>query len=146
MLQRSGIARSGLHRLDRRTAPAGCSTWPATPERMLPCRCRDRAPSSSRRRCDLVRPADRLLVLVNGAYGEAHSDDRSPNRDARWRSCAWPEGQPVEAEPVAEVLRRDPGLTHVALVHCETTTGLLNPLQEIAAVAAAEAATFCWTR
>ena len=85
----------------------------------------------------LVRPADRLLVLVNGAYGERIATiARRMGRAVE--ALRWPEDQPVEAERVAEVLRRDPGLTHVALVHCETTTGLLNPLQEIAAVAAAE--------
>jgi 2-aminoethylphosphonate-pyruvate transaminase len=85
----------------------------------------------------LVRPADRLLVLVNGAYGERIvTIARRMGRAVE--ALRWPEDQPVEAERVAEVLRRDPGLTHVALVHCETTTGLLNPLHEIAAVAAAE--------
>jgi 2-aminoethylphosphonate-pyruvate transaminase len=35
---------------------------------------------------------------------------------------------------IRETLRADPSITHVAVVHCETTTGILNPLSEIADV------------
>jgi 2-aminoethylphosphonate-pyruvate transaminase len=37
---------------------------------------------------------------------------------------------------VDEALARDPSITHVAQVHCETGAGILNPLPEIAAAAA----------
>jgi 2-aminoethylphosphonate-pyruvate transaminase len=36
-------------------------------------------------------------------------------------------------ESVAEALATDPAITDVVLIHCETTSGLLNPLPEIAA-------------
>jgi 2-aminoethylphosphonate-pyruvate transaminase len=79
----------------------------------------------------LVRPADRLLVLANGAYGERIAAIAGRlGRPAQ--VLRWPEDRPVEADRVAEALRADPALTHVALVHCETTTGLLNPLAEVA--------------
>ena len=42
-----------------------------------------------------------------------------------------------QPEAVASALAADTGLTHVVAVHCETTSGILNPLEEIAAVAAA---------
>jgi 2-aminoethylphosphonate-pyruvate transaminase len=44
-----------------------------------------------------------------------------------------PENQAIPPEAVARALAADPAITDVALVHCETTTGLLNPLAEIAA-------------
>jgi len=79
----------------------------------------------------LVRPTDKLLVLANGAYGERIA--AIAGRLGRpVEVLRWPENRPVEARRVAEALRADPGLTHVALVHCETTTGLLNPLAEVA--------------
>ena len=79
----------------------------------------------------LVRPTDKLLVLANGAYGERIA--AIAGRLGRpVEVLRWPEDRPVEARRVAEALRADPGLTHVALVHCETTTGLLNPLAEVA--------------
>ncbi|PVY70445.1 MULTISPECIES: 2-aminoethylphosphonate--pyruvate transaminase [Cupriavidus] len=43
-----------------------------------------------------------------------------------------PEDQPASAALVEEALRRDPSITHVAQVHCETGAGVLNPLQDIA--------------
>ncbi|MFC7475033.1 2-aminoethylphosphonate--pyruvate transaminase [Dankookia sp. GCM10030260] len=83
----------------------------------------------------LLRPADKLLVLVNGAYGERIAAiARRMGRAVE--ILRWPEDRPVEAARVAAALRADPGVTHVALVHCETTTGLLNPLAGIAAAVA----------
>jgi len=38
---------------------------------------------------------------------------------------------------VAERLAADPGITHVVAIHCETSSGILNPLAEIAAATAA---------
>ena len=44
--------------------------------------------------------------------------------------------EPVSASALEAQLERDPAITHVAQVHLETSTGLLNPLHEIAAVCA----------
>ncbi|TLY72748.1 MAG: aminotransferase class V-fold PLP-dependent enzyme, partial [Gammaproteobacteria bacterium] len=38
----------------------------------------------------------------------------------------------LHAADIERALRADPSITHVALVHCETSTGILNPLEEIA--------------
>lgn len=83
----------------------------------------------------LVRPTDKLLILVNGAYGE-----RIAAIAKRLRLPAelltFEEWQPVDPAKVEQALTADPAITHVAMIHCETTTGLLNPLEEVAAVAA----------
>ena len=68
----------------------------------------------------------RLLVLVNGAYGRriaqmarVHGIDSGDDGGG---------GEPQDrARAVAERLAAAPGYTHVAVVHCETTTGILNP-------------------
>jgi 2-aminoethylphosphonate-pyruvate transaminase len=44
------------------------------------------------------------------------------------------ETEPPAAAELRAVLGRDPAISHVALVHCETTTGILNPLEELAPV------------
>jgi 2-aminoethylphosphonate-pyruvate transaminase len=77
----------------------------------------------------------KLLVLVNGAYGRrmVHLCERM-GRDAV--ALEWPEDRPVDPQAVAERLRQDAAITHVAAVHCETTSGILNPLQAIADVVA----------
>jgi 2-aminoethylphosphonate-pyruvate transaminase len=46
------------------------------------------------------------------------------------------EDVPTTPEDVDRLLAKDPSITHVGLIHCETSTGILNPLPEIAAVVA----------
>ena len=84
----------------------------------------------------LVPRDGRLLILVNGAYGRRMAEicaiiGRSHG------VLEWPEDQPVDPVRVTEELKRDPSITDVAVVHVETTSGLLNPLSDIAAVVAA---------
>ena len=81
---------------------------------------------------DLVPRGGKLLVLINGAYGRRIAEMAR----RLGRSCATletAENRAVEPEAVARALADDPAVTDVALVHCETTTGLLNPLADIAA-------------
>ncbi|KJK21705.1 2-aminoethylphosphonate--pyruvate aminotransferase [Burkholderiaceae bacterium 16] len=47
-----------------------------------------------------------------------------------------PEDQPAAAALIEAAFARDPSITHVAQVHCETGAGVLNPLPEIAALCA----------
>lgn len=47
-----------------------------------------------------------------------------------------PEDQPATAALIEAALARDPSITHVAQVHCETGAGVLNPLPGIAALCA----------
>ncbi len=73
----------------------------------------------------------RLLVLVNGAYG------RRIVRICEYlgRSCVsfeTSEDTPPTGAEVAALLQADPAVTHVAAIHCETTSGILNPVEEIA--------------
>jgi len=44
------------------------------------------------------------------------------------------EDEPMNAADIDRALAQDPSITHVAVVHCETSTGILNPLHEIALV------------
>jgi len=46
------------------------------------------------------------------------------------------EDEPMNAADIDRALTQDPSITHVAVVHCETSTGILNPLHEIALVVA----------
>jgi len=47
------------------------------------------------------------------------------------------EDRPMQPQAIAAALAADPGIGHVAVVHCETGTGILNPLTEIAHAVAA---------
>ena len=73
----------------------------------------------------------KLLVLVNGAYGRRMVEMmRIMQRDVV--SIEWPEDEAVDVTVLDDRLSRDESITHVAVVHCETTTGILNPLSAIA--------------
>ena len=84
----------------------------------------------------LVPRDGKLLVLVNGAYG--HRMVAMARRLGRAHAVLeTPEDEPIAPDAVAAALAADPGITDVALVHCETTSGLLNPLAPVAAIVAA---------
>jgi 2-aminoethylphosphonate-pyruvate transaminase len=84
----------------------------------------------------LVPRAGHVLVPQNGAYCQRIARIcRTLGRQLTLIDYA--ENAPVAAADVERALSADPSITHVALVHCETSTGILNPLREIAAVVAA---------
>lgn len=73
----------------------------------------------------------KALVLMNGAYGKRATQILDYlGRDY----IALDKGDylPPQPEEVAELLERHPDVTDVFLVHCETSSGILNPLREIA--------------
>ncbi|HEY7689648.1 MAG TPA: 2-aminoethylphosphonate--pyruvate transaminase [Dongiaceae bacterium] len=75
----------------------------------------------------------RLLLLINGAYGKrAAKIAEYSGRD--YVTAEWAEDRPVDAAEVAAKLKADPAITHVFVVHCETTSGVLNPIEEVAGV------------
>jgi len=80
----------------------------------------------------VVRAGGKLLALSNGAYGERISTIARVLNIEHTR-LEFPEDQPVDPARVAVALDADPALQYVAVVHCETSTGLLNPVADIAA-------------
>ncbi len=81
-----------------------------------------------------VLPTDgTLLVLANGAYGRRIASIAHALRIQNIVHDS-PEDCPPDLERLEQALRTDPSITHVAVVHCETTTGMLNPIQAIGAI------------
>ncbi len=78
----------------------------------------------------VVPPDGRLLVLVNGAYGTRIAK-MAEILGIATLLLAVPEDQTPDPEAVEAVLADHPDVTHVFVVHCETTTGILNPIQAI---------------
>jgi 2-aminoethylphosphonate-pyruvate transaminase len=87
-------------------------------------------------------PADgKLLVLVNGAYGRRIVT--IAQRLVIAVDCIEsPETEPNDPASLKAHLSAHPEITHVAAVHCETTTGILNPIAEIGAVVASSGRRF----
>src|SRR3990172_4865299 len=77
-----------------------------------------------------VPPAGKVLVLINGAYG---------HRAKRMLEVAkrplvvheTSEDQPPQLRAIEDMLAADKSITHVFAVHCETTSGILNPIADI---------------
>ncbi len=83
----------------------------------------------------LVPRTGHVLVPQNGAYCQRIARIcRVLGRTLT--TIDYPENAPVAAGDLERALTSDPSITHVALVHCETSTGILNPLQETAQVVA----------
>jgi len=75
----------------------------------------------------------KLLIITNGAYGDRIAQMAKVLKlEHIVYSC--PETEAPEPEVLLKFLSENPELTHVALVHCETTTGMLNPLPELARI------------
>jgi len=75
----------------------------------------------------------RFVVLANGAYGERMATI-AERLGISARLARWPENESPQPADVQRLLAEEPGATHVAMVHCETTTGILNPIDEIARI------------
>lgn len=79
-----------------------------------------------------VIPRDgKLLVLANGAYGQRIAQIAQVLGIAT-TVVDFGELAPVDAHAVEAALAEDAAITHAAVVHTETTTGMINPLAEIA--------------
>lgn len=71
----------------------------------------------------------KILIINNGAYGARMVQmARCLNIDVI--ELAYPETQIPDLKEIETALT-DASISHVACVHCETTTGLLNPIQDI---------------
>ncbi|WP_421166631.1 2-aminoethylphosphonate--pyruvate transaminase [Aeromonas dhakensis] len=72
-----------------------------------------------------------LLIINNGAYG-ARMGEMARCLGLRHHELDCGETSRPEPAAIEAMLVRHPELTHLAMVHCETTTGMLNPLEEVA--------------
>lgn len=75
----------------------------------------------------------KLLVIANGHYGDRMVSIAEclgiPVVKLDFGETGWP-----DADRVKETIESDHAITHVAAVHCETTTGMLNPVEDIGPV------------
>ena len=76
---------------------------------------------------------DKILIINNGAYGKRMAQIcevlQLNHLVLNFAEIELPDIQLIET-----TLEQDKSITHVAMVHCETTTGMLNPLKQVADV------------
>ncbi len=81
-----------------------------------------------------VPPGGTVLMLINGAYGHR----AKKILDIARRGVVvheTPEDTPPDLAAVERILKETPAITHIFTVHCETTSGVLNPIADIGALA-----------
>ncbi len=78
----------------------------------------------------IVPPNGSLLVIVNGAYGERVAKLAEVLK-IDTLVLRFPENEVPDPGIVKSTLSDNPKITTVSLVHCETTTGILNPIEQI---------------
>jgi len=77
-----------------------------------------------------VPPQGKVCVVTNGAYGERMLRMLQHLRIPHIALRAL-ENEPPDLSLLEAMLESDPAITHLAAVHCETTTGILNPIAGI---------------
>lgn len=89
----------------------------------------------------VVGQGDKLLICANGAYGLRMADIA---RHAGVCHVLYRQADNRQPDPahVARLLREDRAITHVAMVHSETTSGILNDIEAVGAVVKAAGRTF----
>ena len=88
-----------------------------------------------------VPPGGTVLMLINGAYGHRAKKILSiARRETIVHETA--EDTPPDLAQVERILQATPQITHIFAVHCETTSGILNPIREIGALAQKYAKSF----
>ena len=77
----------------------------------------------------------KVLILINGAYGHRIAKIcEYYRREYIIQECA--EDVPVDTSLLEQTLDSDSTITHVVMVYCETTSGILNPIEKISEIVA----------
>jgi 2-aminoethylphosphonate-pyruvate transaminase len=81
----------------------------------------------------VVPPSGHILVLDNGAYCK-RAAKLSTMMGRKTTVVPTAEDKAVSPAELEALLNKDPSITHVVLIHCETGAGVLNPLHDVAKV------------
>ena len=82
----------------------------------------------------VLPPRFKLLVLINGAYGERIYRMAKRIGDVEVVAIRTAENQVFSLDEVDRCLERDCDIASVAVVHCETTSGILNPIESLGTI------------
>ncbi len=89
----------------------------------------------------VVPPDGKLMVVINGAYGRRIARIASV-LGIETIAVEFPENCCVDVEEVQRQLDAHGNVALLAVVHCETTTGIVNPIEPIGAAAKAAGAKY----
>ncbi len=83
---------------------------------------------------NMLEPGDKVVVGVKGLFGERMADVAG-RCGAKVIEVEAPWGQPIDPQDIKGALDKNPDTKMVAIVHAETSTGVRQPLKEIADMA-----------
>jgi 2-aminoethylphosphonate-pyruvate transaminase len=76
----------------------------------------------------------KVLIIANGAYGK-RMVQMAETIKLNYIEYPLSETEIPQTEKLSAILAENPDITHISAVHCETTTGILNPVEKIAEAA-----------
>ena len=88
-----------------------------------------------------VPPDGKLLVIINGAYGKRLAKIASVLK-IDTVTLEYPENTTPDLHEIEDTLKANSGITNVSVVHCETTTGIINPIRQIGQLVAKSSAKY----
>lgn len=81
----------------------------------------------------VINKGDKLLIVSNGAYGE-RIITMAKYIGIDYVNYHTEYDKIFEIDEIKDILNKDKSITHIVMVHCETTTGILNPIEDIAKI------------
>ena len=90
---------------------------------------------------NLIEPGDEVIIGVNGVFG-TRMCDVAERCGAKVTKVESPWGKIIEPQQIADALAKVARPKFVAIVHAETSTGALTPVEEISELAHAAGALF----
>ena len=81
----------------------------------------------------VIGSGEKLLIAANGAYGE-RMEDIAKHAGIDYAIYHEHYNQVPKAEVIRDMLEKDQKITHVAMVHSETTSGILNDIEAVGKV------------
>lgn len=88
----------------------------------------------------VVGPNNKILIAANGAYGR-RMITIAKTLGLSYTAVDSADTQIIDIDAVDQALSADSAITHIAMVHCETTTGILNPLSDFCRIGQAHGVT-----
>jgi 2-aminoethylphosphonate-pyruvate transaminase len=82
-----------------------------------------------------VPKTGKVLICINGAYG-VRAKRIAEIAGRAVATLDFPEDKPIDPASLDAALAKDPAITHVFMVQCETTSGVLNPIDALAEIVA----------
>lgn len=89
----------------------------------------------------VIGEEEKLLIVANGAYGE-RMEDIAKHSKISYDICHETYNKVPSAEKIQQILNADKAITHVAMVHSETTSGIMNDIAAVAKVVKEAGKTF----